>query len=173
MISTRLLTLDDVPEMTRLLAENREFNAPWEPIRPDDYFTEDWQQTLTGKLLGQYADGITVPHVILDEDGRIIGRITLNEIVRGPLQSCSLGYWVDSSHNGRGVATAAAREFVRMAFEDLDLHRIQAGTLVHNVRSQRVLEKVGFVRYGLAPTYLRIAGEWQDHILFQVINPAA
>ncbi len=49
---------------------------------------------------------------------------------------------------------------------------MEAGTLVHNLGSQRVLERNGFVRFGLAPQYLRIAGRWQDHVLFQVLNPA-
>jgi ribosomal-protein-alanine N-acetyltransferase len=47
------------------------------------------------------------------------------------------------------------------------MHRLEAGTLVDNVASQRVLEKNGFERIGLARAYLRIAGEWRDHILFQ------
>ena len=60
---------------------------------------------------------------------------------------------------------------LRTAFGELGLHRVEAGTLVHNRASQRVLERNGFVRYGLAPQYLRIAGRWQDHVLFQVLNP--
>ena len=73
-------------------------------------------------------------------------------------ESCSLGYWVAAEHNGKGVATAAVGDAVRYAFRELRLHRAEAGTLVHNVGSQRVLERNGFVRYGLAPKYLRIAG---------------
>jgi ribosomal-protein-alanine N-acetyltransferase len=56
------------------------------------------------------------------------------------------------------------------SFDTLGLHRLEAGTLVRNVRSQRVLEKNGFVRFGLAPRFLRIAGQWQDHVLFQLLN---
>ena len=41
------------------------------------------------------------------------------------------------------------------------------GTLVDNLASQRVLEKNGFDRIGLARRYLRIAGDWCDHVLFQ------
>ena len=171
--STRLITLDDVPVLADLIAANREFLAPWEPTRPESYFTAAGQLAVTEKLLSLHGDGTNLPHVLLDDSDRIIGRITLNEIVRGPLQSCSLGYWVTAAENGRGVASEAVRQFLRLAFDDLELHRVQAGTLVHNVRSQRVLEKNGFTRYGLAPTYLRIAGEWQDHILFQIINPRA
>lgn len=52
---------------------------------------------------------------------------------------------------------------------ELRLHRLEASTLLHNIGSQRVLEKAGFERIGMAPKYLRIAGEWQDHALFQII----
>ncbi|MGH3259125.1 MAG: GNAT family N-acetyltransferase [Streptosporangiaceae bacterium] len=120
--------------------------------------------------LQRYEQGITVPSVILDEEGRIAGRITLNDIVRGPFQSCHLGYWLSAAVNGRGLATAAVRDMIRVAFEEQGLHRIQAGTLLHNVRSQRVLERNGFVRFGVAPAYLNIAGQWQDHALYQLVN---
>jgi len=77
---------------------------------------------------------------------------------------------VSQTENRRGVATAAVGLMVRTAFADLRLHRVQAETMVHNHASQRVLERNGFVRYGLAPAYLKIAGRWQDHVMFQVIN---
>lgn len=83
-----------------------------------------------------------------------------------------MGYWVSASHNGRGFATKAVREIVRVAFEELGLHRVQAETLLHNVRSQRVLERNGFVQFGVAPEYLNIAGRWQDHAMYQVVNPS-
>ena len=54
-----------------------------------------------------------------------------------------------------------------MRAADLGLHRLEAGTLAHNTGSQRVLLKCGFTEIGLAPGYLKIAGEWQDHLLFQ------
>ena len=46
------------------------------------------------------------------------------------------------------------------------LHRVEAGTLVHNRASQRVLEHCGFTRIGVAPRHVQIAGEWQDHVLY-------
>jgi ribosomal-protein-alanine N-acetyltransferase len=65
--------------------------------------------------------------------------------------------------------TAAVGVAVNLARDDLRLHRIQAGTLPHNVASQTVLKRCGFIEFGLAPEYLRIAGRWQDHRLFQRI----
>lgn len=62
---------------------------------------------------------------------------------------------------------------MRVAFCELRLHRIEAGTLLQNLASQRVLERNGFVRFGIAPGYLNIAGRWQDHAMYQALNPNA
>jgi [ribosomal protein S5]-alanine N-acetyltransferase len=168
--ATRLVTLDDAPALAELLRVNRAFLAPWEPIRDDDYFTAEGQSAAIRSALKRYERGTALPSVILDESGRVAGRITLSDIVRGPFQSCHLGYWVSEAENGRGLATSAVRDIIRVAFEELGLHRIQAGTLLHNAGSQRVLERNGFVRFGVAPAYLNIAGQWQDHALYQIVN---
>lgn len=171
MRASRLVTLEDAPVLAQLLRTNREFLAPYEPFRADDYYTDDGQRSVVEDALRQHEQGSALPHFILDDSGRVVGRITLNSIVRGAFQSCSLGYWLGAADNGRGLATAAVRDILRVAFEDLGLHRVEAGTLLHNVRSQRVLEKNGFVRFGLAPAYLKIAGEWRDHVVYQVVSP--
>jgi len=119
-VTTRLLALDDAPAMAALLRDNREFLKPTDPVRPEEYFTDDGQRQVIADVLRQWENGFA--------------------------QIC------------------------RVAFGELDLHRLEAGTLVHNTASQRVLEKNGFVQYGSAPGYLRIAGRWQDHLLFQRLS---
>ena len=83
--------------------------------------------------------------------------------------SAGLGDWVDRGPTGRGPATATVRSLLAWVRDDLHLHRVEASTLVHNVGSQRVLAKAGFEPIGMAPRYLRVAGEWQDHNLYQTI----
>jgi [ribosomal protein S5]-alanine N-acetyltransferase len=168
--ATRLVTPDDAPALAELLRVNRDFLAPWEPIRGERYFTVDGQHAVIQDALKRRERGCVLPHVILDGSGRVVGRVTLTGIVRGFFQSCSLGYWVSAADNGRGFATAAVREIVQVAFEELGLHRVQAETLPHNVRARCVLERNGFVRFGMAPAYLKIAGEWRDHIMYQVVK---
>jgi [ribosomal protein S5]-alanine N-acetyltransferase len=168
--ATRLVSPDDAEVLAEVLATNREHLAPYEPDRPPDFLTVDAQHVAIEAALERHAQATALPHVILDESGRLVGRITLNEIVRGPFQSANLGYWLAESATGRGLATAAVREIQRIAFTDLGLHRIQAGTLPENIASQRVLERTGFVRFGLAPAYLHIAGAWRDHVLYQALS---
>lgn len=172
MATIRLIAVEDALPLAELLQVNREFLAPWDPVRPEEYFTADGQQRAIEEALERYAEEAIVPYVIV-ERGKVIGRVTLSNIVRGAFQSCNLGYWVGSAHTGRGRATAAVRDMMGVAFLELSLHRIEAGTLLHNVASQRVLERNGFVRFGLAPRYLNIAGRWQDHVMYQALSPDA
>ena len=154
----RPLAVDDAPEFVRLLDANRAFLAPFSPEWPDDFFTVGTQRTRIASNDLLYG--------IFDE-GALAGLVVLSNIVRGPFQSANLGYFVDRGRNGRGLATRAIATIVGTSFAELGLHRLEAGTLVDNVASQRVLEKNGFVRIGIAPRYLCIAGAWRDHVLFQ------
>lgn len=100
-------------------------------------------------------------------EDRIAGTISLTNVLRGPLQSASLGYWVAQEFNGLGLATRAVAEVVTHAFEQMQLHRVEAGTLLDNVASQKVLLRNAFREFGLARRYLYLGGRWRDHKLFE------
>jgi [ribosomal protein S5]-alanine N-acetyltransferase len=161
-VSIRPARAEDAEELAALYVANRDFLAPFEPVRPAEFFTAEGQRD----RLARQLEGETHPFAILD-GGEIAGTINLFNIVRDSLQSGTIGYWVDFARNGRGLATGAVEEILGYAFGDLDLHRVEAATLVDNVPSQRVLEKNGFERIGLARRFLRINDEWRDFLLFQ------
>lgn len=167
----RPATVDDAAALAALARDNRDFLAPFEPHRDPAHFTEAGQRDLLVHLLAEHEQGRVVPFVIVHE-GDLVGRLTLNDVVRGPAQWASLGYFVAEAVNGRGVASEAVAQVLVTAFaprEDggLGLHRLQAGTLLSNYASQAVLRRNGFERIGVARRYLRIAGAWQDHVLHQ------
>jgi len=167
----RLVRPDDADEMAEVWRANREFLAPWEPVRDDAFFEPASQREAIERSLVEHEAGRMVPFVICEPSGEIAGRLTLNGVTRGAFQSASMGYWVRADSNGRGLATRAARQGVSHAFGTLGLHRLEAGTLLHNVASQTVLRRAGFRPFAVAPDYLRIAGRWQDHLLFHVFAP--
>jgi [ribosomal protein S5]-alanine N-acetyltransferase len=153
---------EDGEELAALYVANRDFLAPFEPVRPPEFFTAGGQR----ERLRRQLDGETHPFAII-HDGAIAGTINLFHIRRESLQSGTIGYWIDHRRNGRGLATGAVGEILTYAFEELDLHRVEAATLVDNVSSQRVLEKNDFEKIGLARRFLRINDEWRDFFLFQ------
>lgn len=163
----RLLRADDGAALARAYSANRAHLEPWEPLRPASFFTAAVQDADVRRSFAETSSGRAARFVVEGPGGEIRGRFNLNGIVRGAFDNADLGYWVDARLQGRGIATAAVAHVLGYARDELHLHRVQAGTLVHNVASQRVLAANGFTRIGLATRYLRIAGEWQDHILFQ------
>ena len=165
-VAVRLVRLGDADQLAALLVRSRTALAPWDPVRPASYFTEAGQRRGLADALALHAEGGSYPGLIL-LDGQAAGRVNLNNVVRGAFASADLGYWVDVEHQGRGVASAAVGAVLAVAFGELGLHRVQAGTLVHNHASRRVLAKNGFSEIGLAPRYISIAGRWQDHVLHQ------
>ena len=171
MTVTRLVTLDDAAPLARLLTANRDYLAPWSPLQNDWYFTEDGQCEVLARDLAAYGRGAMMPLAILDADGAVCGRINLNSIIRGAFQGASVGYWVSKSHIGRGLATAAVADVIDVGFGKLGLHRLEAATLLHNTASQRVLTRNGFRPFAVSEAYLKIAGRWQDHILFVLLSP--
>ncbi|MEC5199828.1 ribosomal-protein-alanine N-acetyltransferase [Arthrobacter sp. PL16] len=166
----RLVASGDDEALTELQVRNRDFLALWDPVRNGDYFTVSGQGADIEGALARHERGEAMPWVILTDDGAIAGRLTLSGIVRGPFQSCSMGYWLAEDQTGKGLATEAVRAAIIFAFTQLELHRVQAETLIENVASQSVLAKTGFEQYGLAPRYLKIAGSWKDHLVFQRLN---
>lgn len=170
-VTVRLVAESDAEPLAALLAADRAFLAGTDPVRPDDYFTAAGQRREIADQLSGYDQQRLLPCVIL-ADGTLAGRINVSQIFYRAFCSGILGYWVRQDHNGRGVATAAVGQIIELAFGPWGLHRLEAGTLVDNVASQRVLRRNGFEQFGLAPRYLHINGEWRDHVLFQRLNEA-
>lgn len=164
----RPLEISDASSLAAAYRRNREHLAPWEPARDDEFFSTAGQTAVLKGKLDLYEQGTEVPWV-LTAGQKILGMIILSGIVRGPFLNANLGYWVDELCTGKGIASGAVAAVVSMAADELGLHRIQAATLAHNAASQAVLKRSGFERIGVAPSYLQIAGEWQDHVLFQRI----
>ncbi|MBT2450678.1 GNAT family N-acetyltransferase [Streptomyces sp. ISL-43] len=167
-VEMREIRTADAAGLAEVLERNRAYLAPYEPRRPEAFYTEAGQLARIEGLLADRDGGRARPYVLV-ADGLPVGAISLVSIVLGPLCTGAVGYWIDRDRAGKGLATAALEEVCRIARDEVGLHRVDAGTLVDNLASQRVLAKVGFEQYGLAPRYLHIDGAWRDHRLFQRI----
>jgi len=83
--------------------------------------------------------------------------------------TAEVSYDVAPSHWGRGIATAACRAATVWAFEEAGWHRVQATTVLANLRSQRLLEKCGFVREGLVRNFRVVRGLPADYWLYSAV----
>jgi ribosomal-protein-alanine N-acetyltransferase len=163
--------MDDFPAWSRLREQSRNFLTPWEPIWPSD----DLHRSGFRRRLRRYADDIandrSYPFLIFREkDDALVGGITLANVRRGIVQAGTIGYWVGEPFASQGFMTRGLQVLLPFIFMELNLHRIEAACIPTNEPSNRVLQRCGFIREGLARRYLCIAGEWQDHYLYALLR---
>lgn len=80
--------------------------------------------------------------------------------------SAEIGWWLSPSYWGLGITTAAVKRYIQYCFEDLGLHRVDAGVFVDNPASARVAEKVGMLLEGVAVDGYLKNGELFDRLQF-------
>lgn len=156
---------------SRLRGESRAFLEPWEPTWSRDTLTRKaFLRRLRAYALNSQADTGYSFFVFRIADDALLGGVSLNHVRRGVSQTCSIGYWIGEQHARHGYMTAALSGLLPFAFDHLCLHRISAATLPDNVASRTLLQNVGFSEEGFARKYLRINGEWQDHVVYAMLN---
>jgi [ribosomal protein S5]-alanine N-acetyltransferase len=164
----------DAPGLLSFHRRNREHLKPWSPPFSDGLFTMPYWAQWAAQSRPLYDHELAVRLVmrLRDEtDGPVVGQINFSNIVRGPFQAAYLGYQIDAAHQGKGLMTEALRLAVGFMFDRYRLHRIMANYIPDNIRSARVLERLGFEREGYARDYLFIDGAWRDHVLTALVNP--
>lgn len=155
------------------LRRNQRHLAPWDPPHPTGSDSPEYWEAQCARAVEEYADGLVARWLLFERDDpvRVVGRINYTQIARGAFQSCMLGYAIDAQLQGRGLMHEALAATIAYAFDALRLHRIQANYVPDNVRSGRLLQRLGFRKEGLAAKYLYINGAWRDHVLTALINP--
>ncbi|WP_067934238.1 GNAT family N-acetyltransferase [Alicyclobacillus kakegawensis] len=168
-IYLRRLERNDAHALLELRLRNRGFLKPWEPSPSHNHFTLLGQQEAIEKSIANWESGTGYGFgIFLVDRNELIGRVNLSNVVRGAWESCTIGYFLDEQHNGRGYMTEAVRMAVTFAFREANLHRVQAAVMPRNAASIRVLAKVGFRFEGFAEYYLKINGVWEHHNIYSI-----
>jgi [ribosomal protein S5]-alanine N-acetyltransferase len=157
-------------------ADNEAHLSPWEPPRPEGFFTESYWYRRLEQSHDELARDLSLRLAIWrrgDGDGPILGHVNFTQIIRGNFHCCFLGYSLDRRVVGKGIMTEALGAAIPHVFRHLKLHRIQANYVPTNERSGQVLRRAGFVVEGYARDYLFIGGAWRDHVLTARTNPDA
>ncbi|MBU3192164.1 GNAT family N-acetyltransferase [Clostridium bowmanii] len=168
-IKIGVLTPGDVEEILDYQLRNREFLRRFEPSRDEGFYTLVTQKRILTESYKQFIMGTGVNFGIY-KSNKIIGKIKISNIVMGVFKNAFIGYSMDEKQQGMGYMKEAVKLVVEYAFEELELHRIEATTLMDNEKSQRVLKSCGFKELGISEKYLYINGEWRDHIVFYKVK---
>jgi len=160
--------------MASFLRDNFEGHLDrWSPPAAPSFFSEAFWRDRLGVAVEEFLAGRSVRFVLQEgsPSSPVVGTCNYTNIVRGPFLACYLGYQIARGHEGRGLMAEALRATNAYAFDNLGLHRIMANYRPENARSAQLLERLGFVREGLARDYLFIDGAWRDHVLTSLTHP--
>ncbi|MGZ8993512.1 MAG: GNAT family N-acetyltransferase [Burkholderiaceae bacterium] len=176
-LETPRLTIEPIDvSHASLLAEFFQRNdahlAPWDPPRPAGVCSASFWEAECERAVDDSTEGLVARWAFLlrGDASQVIGRINYTQIARGPFHSCILGYAIDQAFEGRGLMREALSATISHMFDVLRLHRIQASYIPTNIRSGRLLERLGFRREGVALKYLFIDGAWRDHVVTAMLN---
>ncbi|WP_245641941.1 GNAT family N-acetyltransferase [Nonomuraea candida] len=167
-MAIRYLSLGDFDELAALHEESAELFARWLPGPPVTRTYEDFERYLT-RFDGPANEGFLI---CLRDSGAIVGRINVNNILRGTHQSAIVGYSAYASTAGRGYMTEGLRLLVGYAFGEMELHRLEANIQPANTASLNLVKRVGFRREGFSPRFQFIDGAWRDHERWAIIAEA-
>ena len=162
----------DVNPLHDAIAETLTDLVPWLPWARLDHGPAETRRDLRAARSAWSRQSAFEFVIELRDSGRVVGVTSLHRVdwVRA---AAGLGYWVRRSEWNRGIATEAAAAALSHALGGLRLHRIEALVALENKSSQRVIEKLGFVREGVAREAEFVDGRYLDHIQYSFLRTDA
>lgn len=159
--------------MASFMRDNASHFAPWDPPWPERFLEPDFWRERGIQGQADFDAGRAASFVLVDpQDETVLGTMNFNQVHRGPFQACFLGYKIAARAQGKGLMREALSAGIDFMWRDWNMHRIHANYIPANIRSGRLLARLGFVIEGYARDYLFINGAWRDHVLTSLTQPA-
>lgn len=167
-LTIRELTIDDIDNIHILhsLTETDEFNTLGIPesIQTTEKILNEWISQQKQEPRISYIFGIDKT-----DDNHFIGLIALN-LGRVNYRTGEVWFKIHKDYWRKGYTSEALVCLLDFGFNNLNLHRIEAGCAVENIASSKTLEKAGFTREGLKRKKLPIRGEWKDNYFYGILE---
>jgi ribosomal-protein-alanine N-acetyltransferase len=167
----RPLMAEDFAAWREVRQRNEEWLTPWEPRRPLPQFDPvSNRSAFVSRCAARDRDaqaGLSFGFGLF-ADNRLCGEINLNNVLRGAIQTATVGYWIDERVAGRSLVAEAVVVLAEFAFDTLGLHRLEICIVPRNHNSRRVMEKLAIREEGLAQRLIEINGVWEDHLRYGI-----
>ncbi|MGW1365203.1 GNAT family N-acetyltransferase [Streptomyces chartreusis] len=156
-VALRHVLREDYEELTALVHDSAEMLQRWLGAREQ---TEEAFSSYLERFDQPTHEGFVI---CLRSTGAIVGGVNINNIIRGALQSGTVGYTAYASTAGHGYMTEGLRLLLEYAFGKLELHRLEANIQPDNAPSRNLAKRLGFQREGYSVAFQFINGAWRDH----------
>ncbi|WP_339838934.1 GNAT family N-acetyltransferase [uncultured Maribacter sp.] len=167
-IKLRLITFSDLNSIHKLhsLPETDEFNALG---IPEDI--EETKSIITPWIAENKLSKIKNYTFAIENrlDREFIGLFGL-KLGTEKYKRAEVWYKIHSDFWKKGYATESLKAVINFGFENLKLHRIEAGCAVENIGSIKVLEKSGMLREGRLRQVLPLKSGWSDNFEYSILE---
>ncbi len=154
-----------------LRSKSKDFLMPWEPKWDKSACSrKTFMRQLKSSAVNANLDKAYSFYIFKLSDNTMLGGVNITNVRRGVSQSALLGYWIGKPYANQGYMSEALLILLPSLIKDLGLNRIEAATLIKNRPSRKLLEKTGFQEEGILRQYLKINGEWEDHVMYSLIS---
>jgi RimJ/RimL family protein N-acetyltransferase len=136
---------------------------------PTDVSPERRRRTLERRVArsGRFVDGRLDLAIVAG--GELVGDIEARQPKQGlPPGTFEIGIALDPAARGAGVGTRAVRLLTQYLFDELEAHRVQAGTWVENHAMRGVLERLGYTCEGVMRAFMPSERGRDDYALYGV-----
>lgn len=147
-----------VPELAKFL--------PW---------AVNYQRSVTTQFIrdsiGAWASGRAFDFAIrmIDKPDRHIGNVSVWFTSRANCVG-EVGYWIRSDAVNQGIGTEATARALQIAFEELGMHRVATRIAVGNAASERIMQKLGFLKEGTLRDEVKVGDQWLDHTVWGLLE---
>jgi ribosomal-protein-alanine N-acetyltransferase len=155
-VTLRRISIEDRESFVELVNISSDLLHPWVYLPATSAKFDEYLR----RFDGQTAECLLI---CIRESGVIAGTVSISDIIWGPYRRATVGYNAFAPSVGKGYMSEGLNLVFRFAFEDLDLHRLEADIQPGNEDSLKFADRVGFRREGYSPGFVCIGGTWRDH----------
>lgn len=168
----QILTSNHAEQVLDFYNNNMDIFEPYEPTRPDNFYTKAYQKALLTCEYNAILKSETVRFWIFkkEDPDKIIGTVSFSNIQPYIFSSCNIGYKFDKEYHHHGYALEAINKICEIIFYDYNLHRIKAYIMPCNIPSKNLIERAGFTFEGIARKSIFIRDIWEDHEQYSLIK---
>ncbi|CAG8999246.1 MAG: [Ribosomal protein S5]-alanine N-acetyltransferase [Candidatus Celerinatantimonas neptuna] len=158
--------------VTNFFLRNQDYFREWFPERNNVFFTTEYWQARIEKSYQLFLDDKELFFSAMTPDEQtMIAFANFSSIQEGAFKGCYLRFALDQNFQGQGLMQEILCNTLNYIFCELDLHRVMANYPPANQRAEHLLTRLGFKIEGYARSYMKLNGQWQDHVLTSLINP--
>lgn len=166
-IQLKILELKYTEEFFALVDRDRDYLRQWLPWVDQTKSSEDTKKFIQTSLEAFSKNG-SFPTAIFYE-GEIAGCIGVHDI-DWRSKKTSIGYWLSSGLQGKGIMTKSVKAIIDYLFSDLQLNRVEIRAAVDNTRSRSIPERLGFTQEGIIRRDEWLYDRYIDHVVYGILK---